>query len=147
MQDWRETVGWLRGKIKGLTLRVAGAEIYYGASPAYTSTITVAEGDMIHRAYMDLLQPLKQLTESDRSNAGGLVRFYANLLYPWQWTDEVKVHHVGEKGRAWLRDRVRDLKKELERRVLGDDGYEKQYANGREEPEQSLWQHVFYHHD
>ncbi|KAK4155744.1 hypothetical protein C8A00DRAFT_41672 [Chaetomidium leptoderma] len=143
MRDWRETVGWLRDKINGpaLTLRLVGAGISYNTPEHYAETITVAEGDMIYRSYMDLLQPLKQLTEGP----GGLARFYADLPYPWQWTEESENHWRGENGEEWRDDKKRVLKKNAERRVMGD-RYDRLYANGKEEPGQSLWQHVFYQH-
>ena len=80
MRDWRETVSWLRNKINGpvLTLRLAGTGISHYTPDSYTNTITVAEGDTIYRAYMDLLQPLNQLTEGPN----GLARFYTDLPYP-----------------------------------------------------------------
>ncbi|KAK4033584.1 hypothetical protein C8A01DRAFT_39953 [Parachaetomium inaequale] len=125
-------------------MRLAVAEVGDDDTPeAYTDTITVAEGDTIDTAYVDLLQPLKQLTAEPNA---GLARFYADLPYPWQWTDESMMGRRGENGQAWLQHRKRAVKRSAERRVLGDDRYEKQYANGKEEPEQSLWQHVFYHH-
>jgi hypothetical protein len=137
MQDWRETVGWFRDKINGpvLTLRLIGAETIYGHPEPEA---TVAEGDTIHRAYMDLLQPLKQLAEGQNR----LAAFHADLPYPWQWTYESRNR---ENLCEWLRDRKRELKRTAERLVMGD-RYESMYADGKEEPEQSLWQHVVYHH-
>jgi hypothetical protein len=116
MQDWRETVGWLQDKINGpaLTLRLVGADSSSnGPDSPYTDTITVAEGDTIHRGYMELLQPLKQLTEGPN----GLARFYADLRYPWQWTDESSNR---PDSYEWVKARKRSLERMAERRVMGD---------------------------
>ena len=141
MQDWRETVGWLQDKINGpaLTLRLVGAHSSSnGPDSPYTDTITVAEGDTIHRGYMELLQPLEQLTEGPN----GLARFYADLRYPWQWTDESRNR---PDSYEWVEARKRSLERMAERRVMGD-RYDSQYANGRKEPGKSLWRHTFYDH-
>ena len=136
MQDWRETVGWLRDKINGpiLTLRLIGAEINDEMPSSYTpSTITVAEGNTIHKAYMDLLLPLKQLAEGPN----GLARFYTDLSYPWEWTEESR-----NRGWDWLQDKKRELKKRAERHVMGD-RYGSLYIDGKKEPEKSRWQQVY----
>ncbi|KAL2130234.1 hypothetical protein VTI74DRAFT_6711 [Chaetomium olivicolor] len=105
----------------------------------YTNTITVAEGNTIHRGYMELLQPLEQLTKGPN----GLAKFYADLRYPWQWTDESKNR---PHRREWVEAKKRALRRRVERRVMGD-RYDSQCANESKEPEKSLWQHVFYHHN
>jgi hypothetical protein len=122
-----------------LTLRLVAANT--GGDPAGDSTpdtITVAEGDTIHRGYMALLQPLEQLTKGPN----GLARFFADLRYPWQWTHETRNRPCrGE----WVEARKREGDEMAERRVLGD-RYDSQYANERKEPSKSLWSHVFYSH-
>jgi hypothetical protein len=137
MRDWRETVVWLRDKINGpiLTLRLIGVEIVHDemVSCYIPSTITVAEGNTIYKAYMDLLQPLKQLAEGPNS----LARFYADLSYPWKWTEESR-----NRGWDWLRDKKRELKKRVERHVMGD-RYGSLYKDGKKEPEKSRWQQVY----
>ncbi len=140
--DWHDTILWLQDRIYGpaLTIRLVAAELGTLAPDIpYTDTITVAQGDAISAGYAQLLQPLARL---GRSATNGLARFYADLHYPWQWTDEVKQR--GDR-RQWVKAGKREVKSSAERSVLGD-RYASQYASRREEPEVSLWQHVFAHH-
>lgn len=145
IQDWRKTVSWLRDKVNGpvLTLRLVGVEIPDHAPDIWTGPRTAAGRDMIHTAYMGLWQPMKQLAEGPNA----LARFYADLPYPWQWIDESERRPPqGQSWWHWVEDEMRALKRDVERCVMGD-RYDSMYANGKEEPGQSLWQHVFdYHH-
>jgi hypothetical protein len=141
MQDWRETVAWLQDKMSGpaLTLRLVSAGVSrYGPDSPYTDTITAAEADTIHQGYLELLDSVKPLAKGPN----GLARFYADLRHPWEWTEEAEQR---PDHRQWVEARKRELKESAERRVLGD-RYDGQYANGRQEPEKSLWQHAFYFH-
>ncbi|KAK4235912.1 hypothetical protein C8A03DRAFT_17384, partial [Achaetomium macrosporum] len=144
MQDWLETVAWLRDKINGpaLTLRlvVSGPGVWTPDSP-YADTITVAEGDRIYRAYLDLSQPLRLLTEGPN----GLAGFYVDFPYPWQWTAQSKDRRRDEDGWDWLQAKKTPLKRSVERRVMGG-RYDSLYANNKQEPEKTLWQHVIYAH-
>ncbi|KAK4099286.1 hypothetical protein N658DRAFT_430225 [Parathielavia hyrcaniae] len=146
MRHWRETVAWLRDKINGpaLTLRVVAAEFGDWTPDHYIETITAEEGDVIHRAHIDLLQPLKQLAQGPDDLR--LAAFYADLPYPWQWTEDATHRLEEEDGQAWLQGRKRVVKESAERLVLGDCRYGGQYADGKEEPGQSLWKHVVYDH-
>jgi len=143
MQNWWETVGWLRDKINGtaFSLRLVVAETISEHPPE--APIEEGEGDRIYTAYMDLLQPLRQLAEGHN----GIARFYANFPYPWEWTLEDFRHlDLGWPPRwRWLDDKKRELKESAERQVMGD-RYDSLYANGVEEPKPSLWQHVSYDH-
>ncbi|KAK4154074.1 hypothetical protein C8A00DRAFT_43123 [Chaetomidium leptoderma] len=67
MQDWRTTVDWLRAKLNppALTLRLIVAHTTDDTPDVYYSTITTEEGGKIMRAYIDLLQPLRQLVKDD----------------------------------------------------------------------------------
>lgn len=143
MRDWRETVGWLRDNLNGpvFTLRLVVAERGGLAPEINADIITAAEGDTIQGAYIDLLQPLKQLAEG----LNGLARFYADLAYPWQWTQESMDRWQDDDGQSWLRNRKMEVKRNAEQFVMGD-RFDELYANGREEPKQSLWQHVCYDH-
>ncbi|KAH6842494.1 hypothetical protein B0I37DRAFT_314025 [Chaetomium sp. MPI-CAGE-AT-0009] len=143
-RDWCETVGWLRDKINGpgLTLRLVMTKHDYDARPQDNRTITTAEGDMIHRAYMDILQALKRLAEG----TNGLAKFYADLRYPWEQTAESEDQWTGRYEGSWLQERERELKESAERYVMGD-RYDNLYANDKKEPQKSLWQHVFDKHD
>ena len=140
--DWHDTILWLQDRINGpgLTIRLVAAEPGALAPDSpYTDTITVAQGDAISAGYAQLLQPLAQL---GRSATNGLARFYADLRYPWQWTDEAEQQ---ENRWEWAEAGKREVKRSAERSVLGD-RYDREYANGKEEPEVSLWQHVFAYH-
>ncbi|KAK3295062.1 uncharacterized protein B0H64DRAFT_402507 [Chaetomium fimeti] len=143
MRDWWETVGWLRDKINGpaLTLRLVVTEHKYDAPGGDNPIITAAEGAIVHRAYMDLLQPLKQLAEG----TDGLSRFYADLRYPWERTAESLEARPEDDEPNWFREEKKALKKTAERYVMGD-RYDSVYANDKEEPKHSLWQHVTYRH-
>ena len=141
IRDWRKTVSWVQDKINGpaLTLRLVAADI--STDPAMDpDTITVAEGDTIHRGYMELLKPLEQLTKGPN----GLARFYVDLRYPWEWTEELRDRPPQDRYEL-VKVRKRELERRAERRVMGD-RYDSQYANERKEPRVSLWQHCFYHH-
>ncbi|KAK3311052.1 uncharacterized protein B0T15DRAFT_489684 [Chaetomium strumarium] len=82
-----------------------------------------AQGEVIMEAYMDLLQPLKQLAND------GLAKFYANLAYSWlvYWDLEEKMA----------------LKERAEGYVMGD-RYESLRADDTEEPELGNWDNMFY---
>ncbi len=142
VRDWRETVSWLRDVINGpaLTLRLVGVGSLHRA-PWPNPTIMATQGDMIHSAYMGILQALKPLAEGPN----GLAKFYADLPYPWHWTDEEQRRRQDEDGQDWSRARKRELKWSAEHQVIGG-RYDNQYSNDKEEPEQSLWQHAFVHH-
>ncbi|KAH6839472.1 hypothetical protein B0I37DRAFT_235423 [Chaetomium sp. MPI-CAGE-AT-0009] len=133
MQDWRETIDWLRQQkinLPGLTIRLVVADTYDAAAPTYYRTITVEDGDVIMTAYQDLLQPLVRLAYD------GLFRFYADLRYPWAFTEESKIRR--KNGMGWRYEEERALKQQAERYVMGH-RYESLYANGREEPKPSDW--------
>ncbi len=140
--DWNETVTWLQDKINGpaLTIRLVAADESngdpHGAGPDH---ITEAEGDTIHRGYMELLKPLEQLTKGPN----GLARFYVDLRYPWEWTDEVLGAHPPQNRSRLVEVKRGELKKRVERRVLGD-RYDGQYANERQEPKRSFWYYYYY---
>ncbi len=144
MQDWRETVSWLRDEINGpaLTLRLVGADIKHWIVTPPHQIRTVAQGDMIHSAYMGILQALKPLADGPNR----IVRFYADLPNPWQWTRAALRRRRDKEGYEEALVEKRDLKWSAERQVLGD-RFDSQYSNDKEEPEQSLWQHGVYHHD
>jgi hypothetical protein len=134
MRDWRETVSWLRDKVNGpaLTLRLVGVAAMEDTAN-FDGYIPAVEANVFHQACVNLLQPLKQLAEGPN----GLARFYADLSYPWrshQWP--------GEKAMDWIEDKKLALKRDAERRVMGD-RYDSMYASGKAEPEQSLWQRAF----
>jgi hypothetical protein len=115
MQDWRETVAWLQDKMSGpaLTLRLVSAGVSrYGPDSPYTDTITVAEADTIHQGYLELLDSMKPLAKGPN----GLARFYADLRYPWQWTEEAEQR---PDHRQWVEARKRELKESAERRARG----------------------------
>lgn len=144
MQDWWDTVAWLRDKINGpaLTLRLIAIR-YASDSPTESPIITVAEGNMAHKAYMDLLQPLKRLAEG----TDGLSRLYASLAHPWERTEENENRRTVDQDiidGSWLLEEEKALKESAERLVMGD-RYERLYANGKE-PQQSLWRHVLETH-
>ncbi|KAL2185620.1 hypothetical protein L209DRAFT_691292 [Thermothelomyces heterothallicus CBS 203.75] len=134
MEDWRDTVAWLRDKINGpaLTTRLFVTEQDEIRPPGLPHT--VAERDKVYRAYMSILQPLRQLTEG----ANGLAGFYTNLhVYPQRWIENVSGTRA---GKMWEREH-KALKEKAERYVMGD-RYDSLYANGREEPKLSVWRHV-----
>ncbi|KAH6617350.1 hypothetical protein F5144DRAFT_606853 [Chaetomium tenue] len=144
MRDWRETVGWRRDMINGPALTVRLIAIRYTSDSYSDSPITVAEGDKVHRAYMDLLDPLKGLAEGPN----GLSKFYASLRHPWELTFENENRRTGMEDffeDSWLQAEERALKQKAERHVMGD-RYESLYANDRKEPPQSLWHHVLKRH-
>ncbi|KAK4043850.1 hypothetical protein C8A01DRAFT_43227 [Parachaetomium inaequale] len=134
IQDWRATVEWLQDKSNapGLTLRLVGATVSDWTPDSYSDTITASEGDTIMRAYMALLRPLRQLADN------GLARFYANLVYPWQWAEGSR-----NSDARCVEDKGREIKEHAERYVMGA-RYESRYANNREEPEPSLWEELHY---
>ncbi|EAQ84599.1 predicted protein [Chaetomium globosum CBS 148.51] len=144
MRDWRETVAWLRDMINGPALTLRLIAIRYTSDSDFEGPITVAEGDKVHRAYMDLLEPLKALAEG----ANGISKFYASLRHPWELTFENENRRTGMEDffeDSWLQAEERALKQRAERHVMGD-RYESLYANGRKEPPQSLWHHVLKRH-
>ncbi|KAL2149781.1 hypothetical protein VTH82DRAFT_8433 [Thermothelomyces myriococcoides] len=116
MQDWRDTVAWLRDKING---------------PAFTIRLWVEEGyepggdrliDLrhyraeIHRAYMDLLEPLRQLSEGPNGISG----FYASLpiALPMALPDFTPDRFALELETSMRKNKV--LKESAERYVMGD---------------------------
>ncbi|KAK4243825.1 hypothetical protein C7999DRAFT_17870, partial [Corynascus novoguineensis] len=131
MQDWWATVDWLQDKINapGLTLRLVGADVSCWTSDSYSETITVAEGDAIMRAYGHLIRPLRKLADN------GLARFYADLPYPWRFTEEPENRFA---RLDWMKRRKRELKARAERYVMRG-RYESLYANNKAEPPTSLW--------
>ncbi|KAL2168386.1 hypothetical protein VTG60DRAFT_7299 [Thermothelomyces hinnuleus] len=134
MEDWRDTVAWLRDKINGpaLTMRLFVTEQDEIRPPGLPHT--VAERDKVYRAYMSILQPLRQLTEG----VNGLAGFYTSLhVYPQRWIENVSGIRAGE---MWETEH-KALKEKAERYVMGD-RYDSLYANGREEPKISVWRHV-----
>jgi hypothetical protein len=92
--------------------------------------ITAEEAGRLQTAYLDLLQPFRQL------GALGLARFYAHLPYPWEWEEETRERRSDEPG--WAAKEARALKECAERYVMGD-LYSSLYANGREEPMPTDW--------
>ncbi|KAH6848071.1 hypothetical protein B0I37DRAFT_446207 [Chaetomium sp. MPI-CAGE-AT-0009] len=140
MQDWRATVAWLRRKINppALTLRLVVLD--HGTQFTYRGTITADAGDVIMKAYMDLLEPLVPLARED-----GLGQFYARLAYPWKWTKESIDRHDRREdpNGVWLWLEEMALKKRAESYVMGA-RYEDLYANGRKEPEPGDWNKRYY---
>jgi hypothetical protein len=135
MQDWWATVDWLRDKINapGLTLRLMVANLNVSSSPTfYYQTITVEEGGTIMAAYMDLLQPLRQLASD------GLARFFVYFPYPWGLTKESKARNLSFTDVGWEAREEEALKERAERYVMGH-RYESLYAGGKEEPKPSDW--------
>jgi hypothetical protein len=139
MQDWCETVDWLRDKINapGLTLRLVVAEVSDFTPDCYRPTITFEEGRMIMSAYKGLLRPLAQLADN------GLARFYADLVHPWELAERSNSDHT----HYWnlMQRRKKKIKEFAERRVMGD-RYESLSANDKEEPEPSSWTESYYSH-
>jgi hypothetical protein len=134
MRDWRETVSWLRDKVNGpvLTLRLVGAAAMDNMV-SWDGQMAAFKGAVFQQAYVDLLEPLKQLAEGPN----GLARFYADVSSPGrsdQW--------LGKRGTSVIEDKKRALKMDAERCVMGD-RYDSMYATGKAEPKQSLWQRVF----
>ncbi|KAK4142495.1 uncharacterized protein C8A04DRAFT_38278 [Dichotomopilus funicola] len=146
MQDWCETVDWLRGKINGpgLTLGFVDAEYsdyYYGSDDH--DIITEEEADMMHKSILAILTPLNQLAKGPNA----LNRFYTDVVYPWEWT--------ARSYRRWLDHREwggnpRELRRAfrtrhnrtLETLVMGDQ-YHTMFADGnRATPYPSVFKQV-----
>ncbi len=141
VQDWRATARWLQDRINGpgLTFRVVAAE---PRTPSlhiqYPAWLTVGNGDRTEKGYMTILHPLAQLAKG----SNGLARFYADLHFPWE---ETEAGISLPESSNWVQEGKRKLKKRAESLVLGD-RYASQYANGKQEPEMSLWKHMFSDH-
>ena len=138
MQDWWDTVEWLRGKVNApaLTLRLIVARTGSPSSPGYWATISDEEAGTIMDAYTNLMQPLVPLAEED-----GLARFYACLVHPRKHT---RAGQLGAHRPEWFRVEEQALKQYAERFVMGA-RYESLYADGREEPGHDDWRLFFYY--
>ncbi len=127
MQDWWDTVKWLRGKINAPALTLCLVAASAGAAalmPDYSSaTITDGEADTIMEAYINLMQPLVPLADED-----GLARFYARLAHPRERTQHGwDIFYVE-------REFVREFVKEHAERYVTGSRSEDLYADGLEEP-------------
>jgi hypothetical protein len=138
-RDWLATLGWLRDRLTrpALTLRVMVVDESNGA-PDREGEATAEEAAALLRAYADLVRPLRGLA----AEPDGLARFYAHFRYPRQWSWENVSNGLLWSGPwfdPWLEKKA--LKERLERYVMGA-RYESQYADGREEPGPSDWDHM-----
>ncbi|KAK3934801.1 hypothetical protein QBC46DRAFT_425562 [Diplogelasinospora grovesii] len=138
-QDWWATVDWVRDKINApaLTVRVVVADDMPGDPRMDRVNITYPEGEAILRTYVRILRPPRRLGDD------GLAGFYADFILPWSSTRAIK--------NIWLRGGIicerwkyweRGLKARSERYVMRD-RYESLYANGKEEPAQSVWRRLY----
>jgi len=142
IKDWRATVDWLQDKInaRGLTLRLIMAdplpEDWEAVDRAF---ITIPQGNAILAAYRAILRPLKLVAAGD----DGLAAFYASLTCPWQWTESVRDRLNQPGGQEEAPDKAQERKRDAQREVMGD-RYESLYANGKTEPNWSIWGYAVY---
>ncbi|KAK3896860.1 hypothetical protein C8A05DRAFT_20260 [Staphylotrichum tortipilum] len=132
MQDWRETVEWLRGKVgaRSLTLRLKVWEVCLEQGhyfrERYEKGVNYWDRDFDHthipeeakpvfQAIDDLVRPLRALADD------GLTRFFADLSYPIPLPGRPVCPTRNTKGYHKLKsDGRKSLEKRAERLVLGD---------------------------
>lgn len=136
MQDWCETVDWLKNKINGpgLTLGFVEAELidYHGGGEV--DIISEEEADMLHNSILAILTPFKQLVNGPNA----LGRFYVEVSYPWEWTassDDRWNKLQDQGGDPWgLRRQLTERhNRTLETLVMGDQ-YHEMFADGKQVP-------------
>ncbi|KAL2262984.1 hypothetical protein VTK26DRAFT_8713 [Humicola hyalothermophila] len=150
LRDWEATVEWVRDKVnaQGLTIRVVMLDPYGGKQrdgdhlPLPLVLMTHRQGEAILEGYKGVLKPLKVLARD------GLARFYGDLADPWAHSVQTWRYLESRLPNDWdaqerlLEARRLHLKQKSERCVMGE-RYDTLYANGKEEPPKSVWQHVF----
>ncbi len=132
MQEWQATVRWLLDKVNApaLTLRVIGAEVSHMSPESYTKIISMTDGNNLARAQSDLTRSFKALADI------GLARFFVHYPCPWEYT---LTPDRRRRSRSRLDAKKKQFKFGFECYIMGKERYEKLYANGRKEPELSLW--------
>ncbi|KAH6855812.1 hypothetical protein B0I37DRAFT_63368 [Chaetomium sp. MPI-CAGE-AT-0009] len=139
-RDWPTTISQLLRdgglNLPALTLRVVVMDESNGASDR-TDVATAEEAAALLRGYADFVRPF-------RGRGLGLARFYAHFRYPWQKPLDVVISEPGRRG-PWYDPQLqkRELKERLERYVMGA-RYESMYGDGREEPEPSDWDQMYF---
>ena len=132
MQDWRETVEWLRGKVgaRSLTLRLRVWEVCLEQGHCFREryekgvnywdrdfdhTHIPEEAKPVFQAIDDLVRPLRALADD------GLTRFFADLSYPMPLPGRPVCPTPNTKGYHKLKaDGRKSLEERAERLVLGD---------------------------
>ena len=127
IQDWSDTVDWIRGKVDAaaLTISVVMADFHYVPDDVHAE-LTKDQGLQIIKGYSNVLYFLGPLARDD-----GLGGFHVQVAYPWRWTPENRQRHS-----LWLAEEEQRLKEYAERFVLQGKACSR---NGRE-LRKSVWQ-------
>ncbi len=139
LQDWAETVDWMRDHLNlpGLTLRLALPTSAGWGHEEERRDLTQAEGDAVLAGYWRILEPLTRLGANQEDGAG-LAKFYAEMAWPWRWTSwEMEEHMNDEAPWEWIDLKDRLLKERAERFIMGA-RYERVCAEPRL-PAESAW--------
>ncbi len=142
MQDWQETIEWVKDKINApaLTVRLmmGGNGPCLPRYPDNRQKMTQAQGNEVLAGYTRIFELLVRLGGNN-----GLARFYAYFSWPWKWTQWVddKFNDDYDVALAWLESKERPLKEHAERLIMGT-RYERLYI-GDGEPKVSFWQYRY----
>jgi hypothetical protein len=136
--DWVETLDWAKNKLNltALTLRIimARSRQYEPNGSEASLQMTRAQGKGVLVTYNRIIAPLERL---GAATDNGLARFYAELEWPWLWTEWVGDKLEEEGGLEWLQSKRRELKTRAERGIMGE-RYDR-VGSPAGEPHRSVW--------
>ena len=126
IQDWSETVDWIRDKVDApaLTVSVVMADFHDGFEDV-RKDLTKDQGTQIIGGYLSVLYFLGPLARDD-----GLGGFHVQVAYPWRWTPGNR-----QRGSWWLAEEERRLKEFSEGFALQGKG-----PRNRSALRKSIWQ-------
>lgn len=135
LEDWAETLDWVKDKLNlpALTLRMIMAG-NRGFRPDGSLEMTRAQGKEVGATHIRIISPLQRL---GAATDNGLARFYAELHWPWLWTEWVGEKLKEESRREWLQSKHRELKTRAERAIMGERYRGVDSVVG--EPHRSVW--------
>jgi hypothetical protein len=135
--DWAETLDWAKNKLNltALTLRIIMVRSReYQSNENQALQMTRAQGKQVLATYNRIIAPLERL---GAATDNGLARFYAELEWPWLWTEWVGDKLEEEGGLEWLQSKRRELKTRAERGIMGE-RYDR-VGSPAGEPHRSVW--------
>lgn len=138
MEDWYETVRWLRDEINapGLTVwMIMTGPLGEDLPLTDRETLTRRQGQAVFKSYMQIVWILKTLV----AGADGLAGVYVQLAHALARTPEMYGRAMRHDGWAWIKRKEQKDNDWTERQIMGE-RYDALYANGKERPAKSIWQ-------
>jgi len=136
--DWRETIRWLRDKIKAPALTIRFVMADFDTHPPHDrETLTQEEGRAIVYGWARIMDAFSPLARAD-----GLGGFYVQVSFPLRWTHTAKAH-IAWRGNQWLPSTDKRLKEQCERGVRGIQKGAALPPCTKPEPSKSTWQRLY----